>query len=59
MIDTEFLVGAKRKGFSIVEVPVSHFPRLAGEQTGANIRVILRAFRDLFSFRLQLWREAD
>ena len=59
MIDTEFLVGAKRKGFDIVEVPVSHFPRLAGEQTGANIRVILRAFRDLFRFRVRLWREAD
>jgi glycosyltransferase involved in cell wall biosynthesis len=54
MIDTELLVGAKRSGFSIVEVPVSHFPRLAGSQTGANIRVILRAFRDLFKFRLQL-----
>ena len=40
----ELLVGAKRRGFGIVEVPVSHFPRLAGEQTGANIRVILRAF---------------
>ena len=59
MIDTEFLAGAKRKGFGIVEVPVSHFPRLAGEQTGANIRVILRAFRDLLRFRLRLWREAD
>jgi glycosyltransferase involved in cell wall biosynthesis len=59
MIDTELLVGAKRKGFGIVEVPVSHFPRLAGEQTGANIRVILRAFKDLFKFRLQLWREAE
>jgi glycosyltransferase involved in cell wall biosynthesis len=59
MIDTELLAGAKRKGFSIVEVPVSHFPRLAGEQTGANIRVILRAFKDLFRFRLQLWRETD
>ncbi len=59
MIDTEFLVGAKRKGFDIVEVPVSHFPRLAGEQTGANIGVILRAFKDLFKFRLRLWRETD
>jgi glycosyltransferase involved in cell wall biosynthesis len=59
MIDTEFLAGAKRKGFDIVEVPVSHFPRLAGEQTGANIGVILRAFRDLLRIRLQLWREAD
>jgi len=59
MIDTELLVGAKRRGLGIVEVPVSHFPRLAGEQTGANIRVILRAFRDLIRVRLQLWREAD
>ena len=59
MIDTELLVGAKRKGFDIIEVPVSHFPRLAGAQTGANVRVILRAFRDLLRFRLQLWREAD
>ena len=59
MIDTELLVGAKRKGFAIVEVPVSHFPRLAGEQTGANVRVILRAFKDLFRFRLQLWKEAE
>jgi glycosyltransferase involved in cell wall biosynthesis len=59
MIDTELLVGAKRRGFGIFEVPVSHFPRLAGEQTGANVRVILRAFRDLFKFRLQMWREAD
>jgi glycosyltransferase involved in cell wall biosynthesis len=58
MIDTELLVGAKRRGFGIVEVPVSHFPRLAGEQTGANIRVILRAFRDLLRFRLRLWKEA-
>lgn len=59
MIDTELLVGAKRRGFSIVEVPVSHFPRLAGSQTGANIRVILRAFRDLVRFRLQLWKGAN
>lgn len=59
MIDTELLVGAKRRGFDIVEVPVSHFPRLAGAQTGANIGVILRAFRDLLKFRLQLWREAE
>ena len=59
MIDTELLVGAKRRGFRIIEVPVSHFPRLAGAQTGANVHVILRAFRDLLRFRLQLWREAD
>jgi hypothetical protein len=52
----EFLVRAKRAGFRIVEEPVSHHPRMAGSQTGANPRVILRAFRELAKLRLRLWR---
>ncbi len=57
MIDTEFLAGAKLRGYKIAEVPVTHLPRVAGSPTGANLRVILRAFRDLFRFRLRLARE--
>ena len=57
MVDTEFLAGAKARGHRIAEVPVSHLPRTAGEATGANVRVILRAFRDLVRFRLRLSRE--
>ncbi len=57
MIDTEFLAGAKLRGYKIVEVPVTHLPRVAGNPTGANLRVIVRAFRDLFRFRLRLSRE--
>lgn len=57
MIDTEFLAGAKARGFRIVDVPVTHLPRTAGRPTGANIKVILRAFRDLVLFRLRLSRE--
>ncbi len=57
MIDTEFLAGAKARGFRIAEVPVTHLPRVAGEATGANLGVILRAFRDLMRFRLRLSRE--
>jgi glycosyltransferase involved in cell wall biosynthesis len=53
----EWLVRAKRAGYRFVELPVSHRPRLAGSQTGANINVIVRAFRELIRFRLQLWRE--
>ena len=52
----EWLVRAKRAGYRFVELPVSHRPRVAGSQTGANIRVIVRAFRELIRFRLQLWR---
>ncbi len=57
MIDTEFLAGAKLRGYKIAEVPVTHLPRVAGSPTGANLQVIARAFRDLFRFRLRLARE--
>ncbi|MBI4318106.1 MAG: glycosyltransferase family 2 protein [Chloroflexi bacterium] len=51
---TEFLVRARRKGYRVVEVPVTHLPRLAGNPTGARLSVILRAFRELIRFRLKL-----
>ncbi len=57
MIDTELLAGAHARGFRIAEVPVAHLPRNAGEASGANLRVVLRAFRDLVGFRLRLRRE--
>lgn len=52
-ITAELLIKAKKRGFKISEVGVRHFPRTAGSQTGANIRVILKAFKDLLS----LWRK--
>lgn len=54
MIDTELLAGAKARGFSITEAPLTHLPRQAGEATGANLAVILKAFRDLIRFRQRL-----
>jgi glycosyltransferase involved in cell wall biosynthesis len=57
MIDTEFLAGARARGLRIAEVPVTHLPRTAGEATGANLRVIVKAFYDLARFRLRLWQE--
>jgi glycosyltransferase involved in cell wall biosynthesis len=53
----EFLVRAKRMGFTSREVPVTHRRRVAGSQTGAKLHVIVRAFRELFRFRIQMWRE--
>jgi glycosyltransferase involved in cell wall biosynthesis len=57
MIDTEFLAGAKARGYRIAEVPVTHLPREGGEATGANPKVIARAFRDLVRFRVRLSHE--
>lgn len=59
MVDTELLAGAQARGYKIVEVPLKHLPRTAGNPTGANARVILRAFRDLVRFRFRLWHELE
>ena len=48
LIDAEVLARAKRLGYTIGQVGVHHYPRQAGRQTGANLRVILRAFKELF-----------
>lgn len=49
MVNTELLALAGKHHFTIKEVPVSHYPRRQGAQTGANLKVILKAFRELFS----------
>ncbi|HVZ67424.1 MAG TPA: glycosyltransferase family 2 protein [Patescibacteria group bacterium] len=43
MITTEILAKAIRKKLVIKEVPVNHYPRQFGEQSGANIPVVIRA----------------
>jgi glycosyltransferase involved in cell wall biosynthesis len=48
LIDTEMLAKARARGLSIGQMGVNHYPRTAGQQTGANLKVILRAFRELF-----------
>ncbi len=53
LIDTEILARARRLGYTIGQVGVSHYPRTAGRQTGADARVIFRAFTEL----LRLYRD--
>jgi len=54
LISTEVLARVARKGGRIVERPVTHYPRLAGHQTGANWRVVLRAFKELWQLRRRI-----
>jgi glycosyltransferase involved in cell wall biosynthesis len=54
LIDTEILARAVRKGYSITQKGVHHYPRIAGAQTGANLKVILRAFKELFKLRSRI-----
>lgn len=54
LIDAEILARALRKGYRITQKGVHHYPRTAGSQSGANIRVILRAFRELFKLQSRI-----
>jgi glycosyltransferase involved in cell wall biosynthesis len=47
MISTELAVQCRAEGARFAEIGVHHHPRVAGEETGGDPRVILRAFREL------------
>jgi glycosyltransferase involved in cell wall biosynthesis len=52
-INAEILLKAVAHGFTLKQIPVSHFARGAGEQTGAHPKVVFRAFRELARFYRQ------
>lgn len=54
LIDTEMLAKARNLKLSIGQMGVNHYPRTAGQQTGAKLSVILRAFRELFKLYRQI-----
>jgi glycosyltransferase involved in cell wall biosynthesis len=51
LFSAEFLVKLRQKGFTIREAPVRHFPRRFGRQTGANLKVIIRMFKECWKLR--------
>jgi len=54
LFTAEFLIKLKKAGYQLKEVPVRHFPRQFGTQSGANIRVILRMFKESWKLRDEL-----
>ncbi len=54
LIDTEILAQSKYLGYKIGQLGVNHYARTAGEQSGANLKVIARAFLELFRLRRQI-----
>ena len=51
----ELLIKLRAAGRCVAEVGVPHYPRTAGSPTGAKPSVILRAVRDFWRLRLQMW----
>ena len=54
MITTELMARLAGRKARICEVGVRHLPRLAGEPSGANLKVIVHAFEELFGLYRQL-----
>lgn len=53
MISAEILVKLKKADAKIRELPISHFPRTAGKPSGVKLKVIIKAFKELFRFYFQ------
>lgn len=51
MINAELAIKTKKYGFKVVQVGVSHYPRLSGKPTGASLPVISKSYLDLW----KLW----
>lgn len=51
VISTELVLRARESGYQIVEVDVPHHPRRSGRATGANWRVVARAFVEVVRLR--------
>ncbi len=54
-LSAELLIKVRARGRSLVEVGIPHYPRTAGQASGADPRVVLRAVRDFWRLRLRLW----
>ncbi len=58
LINAELLYKLTRAGYEYKEVDVRHLPRQGGRATGASMKVILRAFHDLFTYAWR-WRREE
>ena len=57
MINAEILYKFTRAGYICTQLGVHHLPRKGGKATGAKPAVILRAFRELFTYAWKWHRE--
>jgi len=54
LASAEILIKLQKLGYKIKEIGVNHYPRAAGEQTGAKLYVILKMFKELWKLYRKL-----
>jgi len=59
MISTELMARLAGRGAKVKEVDVTHLPRLTGEQSGASLKVVIRAFKELITLYRELKAERE
>lgn len=50
-IDAEMIIKAKKAGFTVVQFPVTHFPRTEGLASGSKMSVIVATIREMVKYR--------
>jgi glycosyltransferase involved in cell wall biosynthesis len=58
-LSAELLIKLNARGVRMDQVGVTHYPRAAGQNTGASFRKILRTFGDIFRLRWALWTDRE
>ena len=54
LFSAEFLIKLQNNGYALKGIPVRHFPREHGTQSGANLKVILKMFKESWKLRNEL-----
>lgn len=57
LVSAELLTKIINRGYKIKEIPVNHYPRKEGKQTGNKPKVIFRAFKELIILRKEIKSE--
>lgn len=53
LINAEIFYKLKPQQLSLIELPVTHRQRLHGEPTGGNLKVVIKAFRELIQLKIK------
>ncbi|MDQ3856034.1 MAG: glycosyltransferase family 2 protein [Chloroflexota bacterium] len=57
LINLEIFTFAAPRQARVMEVGVHHYPRQAGQPSGAKLSVVLQAMREILVLRLRVWQE--
>lgn len=54
LIHAEIIARIRKKGFKILEIGVTHYPRTAGKATATQLKFVLKTFRELIRLYWQI-----